>query len=646
MPSVLRSAPLIAALLCLAGCEDSTKPITVASVTIEPTPTTMIVGTTLQLRASTRDADNNILTDRVIAWTSYNTATATVSASGLVRAIGPGQVVIAATSEGQGATITITSQPGVAFVLVSAPKTILGLGELTQLRVRLEDANHAVLTGRDVTWSSSGAAATVSSTGLVTGVTLGSTTIMAVSEGQLGAIVITVAGPVASVGVTPEASSIRLGGTAQLSAISKDANGTPLPGRTATWSSSNEVVASVSAEGVVTALHAGQSTISATVDGKSGSATVTVPAPVHLATTAIGMSHSCALDTDSHAYCWGDNSDGQVGDGTFEGRTMPTAVATTVTFSAVTAGSSHNCALTSDGAAYCWGAGTVGQLGNGGTLTRATPGRVSGSLAFVSISAGAYHTCALIATGAAYCWGANESGQLGDGTRVAHSTPIAVAGSATFVSISAGGQHTCGLATTGSVYCWGANAAGQLGDGTMTAHNVPTSISGGPFASLSAGSSHTCAVATDGAAYCWGENRYGQLGNGTTSSRPAPNAVSGGRSFAAISAGTYHTCGVTTAGAAYCWGSNDSGELGTGTGSSSTVLPVAVLGGLTFSSISATSGSLSSDYYYYYYYAPTGHSCGVTTDRLLYCWGDNTRGQLGNPGAGVVSSLPVKVTGQ
>jgi alpha-tubulin suppressor-like RCC1 family protein len=108
-----------------------------------------------------------------------------------------------------------------------------------------------------------------------------------------------------------------------------------------------------------------------------------------------------------------------------------------------------------------------------------------------------------------------------------------------------------------------------------------------------------------------------------------------------------HTCGITTTGSAFCWGANETGELGNGT-TTSYAIPVAAMGGLTFTTISATSGAVSTfDYYYYYSYGPpTAHTCGVTTDRVAYCWGDNSNGQLGNPGAGASSSRPVKVTGQ
>ena len=153
------------------------------------------------------------------------------------------------------------------------------------------------------------------------------------------------------------------------------------------------------------------------------------------------------------------------------------------------------------------------------------------------------------------------------------------------------------------------------------------------FALLSAGNIHTCGVTPSGAAYCWGYNFDGELGDGTTTSSAMPVAVSGGLTFAAVSAGDavdaggQHTCGVTRAGAAYCWGYNGFGGLGNGTTTDNTI-PVAVSGGFTFAAVSAGGG----------------HTCGVTRTGAAYCWGYNIYGQLGN-GTTTNSPTPVAVSG-
>jgi len=146
----------------------------------------------------------------------------------------------------------------------------------------------------------------------------------------------------------------------------------------------------------------------------------------------------------------------------------------------ISAGDYHTCGLTSAGAAVCWGENGDGQLGNGTYDDKVTPTTVSGGLKFTSISAGSYHTCALTSAGAAFCWGYNAYGQLGDGTSDNHRlTPTAVSGGLKFTSISVGAYHTCALTSAGAASCWGANWYGQLGDGTEDEKLTPTTVSGG-----------------------------------------------------------------------------------------------------------------------------------------------------------------------
>src|SRR5207253_560701 len=236
------------------------------------------------------------------------------------------------------------------------------------------------------------------------------------------------------------------------------------------------------------------------------------------------------------------------------------------------AGDYHSCALRASGVAYCWGDNGNGQLGDGTTTQRLVPTPVAGSLTFSSLSAGgALETCGVTPAGAAYCWGNNAYGQLGDGTTTERLVPTAVAGGLTFASVTAGDFFTCAVTTSGAAYCWG--AGGYIGDGTTTQRLVPTSVAGGlTFASVNAAAgtgftntAYSCGVTTSGDAYCWGYNTFGTLGDGTTTQRLVPNTVAGGLTFADVRAGGNHTCGVTTRGAAYCWGLNGNGELGDGT---------------------------------------------------------------------------------
>ena len=258
--------------------------VLVASVTVSPASASVQVGQTVQLTATPKDANGNLLAGRTVTWASSNTAVATVSASGLVTGGAAGSATITATSEGQSgsATITVSTVP-VASVTVNPATASVQVGQTVQLTATPQDANGNSLPGRTITWSSgSTAVATVSASGLVTAVAAGAATITATSEGQSGSATITVSTvPVAAVTVSPATASVQVGQTVQLTATPKDANGNPLSGRTVTWASSNTAVATVSASGLVTGKTAGTATITATSEGKSGASAITVtPVPV------------------------------------------------------------------------------------------------------------------------------------------------------------------------------------------------------------------------------------------------------------------------------------------------------------------------------------------------------------------------------
>ena len=380
----------------------------------------------------------------------------------------------------------------------------------------------------------------------------------------------------------------------------------------------------------------------AACNGGGSTAPVSTP-PV--ASVSAGDNHSCGLTPEGAAYCWGDNTFGELGNGTMTGSTTPVAVSGGRRFVVLSAGSRHTCGLTPAGAAYCWGSNPTGQVGNGTTNDASTPVPVSDGLTFAALSAGGFHTCGITTAGAAYCWGSNLEGQLGAGTSsgpntcgasACSETPVAVLGGLTFIAVSAGEFHTCGVTSANAAYCWGYNFDGVLGTPPRQSCSVngypcnvtPGAVAGGlAFDAVSAATLHTCGITTAGAAYCWGDNGGGGLGDGSTTSSSTPVAVAGGLSFSVVSAGDNHSCGVTPAGAAYCWGENNSGQLGNGTIVSSTS-PVPVSGGLTFAALSGGHRS--------------HHSCGVTQGKAAYCWGSNANGQLGN-GTTMDSPVPTLV---
>jgi alpha-tubulin suppressor-like RCC1 family protein len=345
-----------------------------------------------------------------------------------------------------------------------------------------------------------------------------------------------------------------------------------------------------------------------------------------------GLEASCGLTSDSRAYCWGYNGQGQLGDGTTTDRSTPVAVVGGLHFRQLSAGFGASCGVTTDHRAYCWGDNRFGELGDGTTTSSPKPVAVGGAHTFSEVRTNFNRTCGLsYPDGRAYCWGFNDEGQLGNGTRdnLPHSTPIPVQGSLTFNRITTGDRHTCGVTTGHKVYCWGLNTYGQLGDGTdVWRRQTPHLVAGGlSFAWVDAGGTYTCAITTDHRAFCWGSGNRGQRGDGSVTARiRTPRAVFGNHLFTKVRAGALHACGVTTTNQAWCWGYNADGELGDGS-FTDRLTPHLVAGGLALNQVS--SGSF--------------HTCARTTAGVGYCWGRNLNGQLGNGTTNEGSTTPVAV---
>ena len=497
--------------LALAGCgSDSTAPApppAVVSVAVAPSTSSLTVGNTVRLAATVKDASGNVLTDRVVTWASSNPAMATVSGTGLVTGVRADaqQVMITATSE------TVTGSAGVT---VTAPEPTVSFATVEAAAYHTCGRTAA---GAAYCWGDNRGA-------------------------QLG-----------------------------IGAVSYGAT-TPQP----------------------------------------------VGGSIAFASLSVGGIHACGLTAGGAAYCWGADLYGGLGAGApgpdicfgsdvgqFACGSAPLAVAGGLTFSSLSAGWGPTCAVTANGAAYCWGDNLDGALGVGadtGSVQSCSVGpcshaplAVAGGLAFTTLGAGNFHACGLTSSGAAYCWGDNSTGELGIGVNAAPGTctrgpcsrtPVAVAGGLRFTTLNVGTQHSCARATDATWYCWGLNNYGQLGTGATgpetcaaaPCSSTPVAVSVGiNLTAVVAGRRHSCGVTSAGAAYCWGENVSGQLGDGTTTNSLTPVAVAGGHTFATLSPFLDHTCGLTTGGAAYCWGSNSNGALGDGSTTSSTV-PVRVAG--------------------------------------------------------------------
>jgi uncharacterized protein YjdB len=253
----------------------------VTSVVVQPLTQSLVPGGTVTFTATPRDVNGAALGNRVITWTSSDDGVATVSQGGVVGAHAVGTATISATSEGVTGSATITVSPApVATVTVDPAASTLMRGATVQLVATLKDANGTVLTDRIVAWASSDdAVAIVSTVGVVSGMMPGAATISATSEGRSASASVTVVRPpLASVTVLPDTANIQVAGTATFTATLKDITGAVVVDRTVAWTSSNAAVATVSTGGVVTAVAPGTAAVTATSEGKSGSAVVTVTA--------------------------------------------------------------------------------------------------------------------------------------------------------------------------------------------------------------------------------------------------------------------------------------------------------------------------------------------------------------------------------
>lgn len=275
------AATAVAGLACgKDGLEPSETPVT--TVEVAPPTATVVLGATVTLTASALDAAGNVLTGRKVAWASADSNFATVSSGGVVTGRWVGTVPIAASIEGKAAVAQIQVIPvPVVAVRLSPMSRDLTVGQTAQFTAEPLDAQGAVLTGRSVAWSSSRPnVASVNGSGLVTALSVGSAVITATIEGKSSVAAITVAAaPVASVGVSPSSATLVVGQTAQLEAQPRDASGQPLSGRSVTWTSNRSDIATVTSTGVVAAVSPGTATITASSEGRSGTATIVVQAP-------------------------------------------------------------------------------------------------------------------------------------------------------------------------------------------------------------------------------------------------------------------------------------------------------------------------------------------------------------------------------
>jgi alpha-tubulin suppressor-like RCC1 family protein len=370
-------------------------------------------------------------------------------------------------------------------------------------------------------------------------------------------------------------------------------------------------------------------------------ATCAGPAGAQAALTFVavsaGSSHTCALTKDGIAYCWGLNDVGQLGSDSAMERcdlhsdeqylcsSTPLRVKGAHRYTSITVGTRVSCGLVPSGAVHCWGDRAFMPPGDTAVTTWTTPVMVVDTPAFLSFALGQYVLCGIGSGGAVYCAGRNGDGVLGRGEATPDFDEVRklgpVSGGLAITAVGVGDNgFACGLAREGRVYCWGLDGGWGVLGRRGAQSSSPLLIAGAPqFQALSVGGYYVCGLTPAGVALCWGGGDMGQLGNGRAAGSAEPVRVDGSARFASISTGYMHACAVSADGVAYCWGSNLTGELGTSdtretcADGSCSRRPRPVAGDQRFAAVSAG----------------FDHTCGVTTDGTVYCWGSNDAGQLG-----------------
>lgn len=371
-----------------------------------------------------------------------------------------------------------------------------------------------------------------------------------------------------------------------------------------------------------------------------------------------GLRHTCALHESGSVSCWGNNWQGQLGNGAeppdFEdpsldpseiemGSAVPAAVKEITDSAAIDAGFSHTCALHSNGGISCWGDNSFGQLGNGESGQDAlsvVPVAVTGITDAVKIAAGGHNTCALHSDGSISCWGNNESGQLGDSELldsftvhedtdyqyefVFASSPVKIQGIDDAVDVDIGRSHICAVHENGTLSCWGyisLDLFGGFSAEPVKAEGIEDVIA------VATGESHTCVLLEVGTVSCWG---------GVSTSDVPESLLEGVTNAVSIDAGNSHTCVLRDDMAVLCWGYNGSGQLGNGeeySGSDDF--------GMYFNELVQVAGIADA------VGIATGgdHTCAIHQDSTVSCWGRNWHGELGNEPTDNHSNTPTVSAG-
>ena len=384
-----------------------------------------------------------------------------------------------------------------------------------------------------------------------------------------------------------------------------------------------------------------------------------------VASVSAGGLHTCALLTNSQVRCWGGNAQGQLGTGDTDPAAFPTPVRNATDsgplsgITQLSVGYETTCARTTNAQVLCWGQNDDGELGNGNQPTDsplprfvknpAGTGRLSNVRA-VAVGSGD-HACAVLTNGQARCWGDGEAGELGQGLFADSDLPVVVRNVADtgpltgVVQVDLGVNHTCARVEGRQARCWGDANQGQLGTATGD-RNLPTAVRNtnntanlGGVLQVATGDDFSCAIVTGRQVRCWGDNSADQIGNDTApTDHPSPQTVLATSGTGALSgvrqltAGIEHACARIDGGQVRCWGSDANGELGNGSGGDQGH-PGRVLAPVGTQSLTGVVQVASGD----------DHMCARIQGGELRCWGYNGDRQLGDGSQVGARQRPVRV---
>lgn len=656
---------------------ETAAPVPVATVTVDPLAPTVAVGDSVQLSATTKDAQGNTLTGRTVTWSSNTPNVATVSSDGKVQAVAPGTATIIATSEtktGQ-ATVTVPDAGPVALNTLS-----VGVDHTCAI-----GTDQAVYCWGDNKYGELGDG-TDADRAVPTKAAVSGQFVMVGTGNHLTCAL-------------EKSGSVWCWGSNEYGALG-NAGSTTLNRVPAQVSGLSATAIAVGATHVCALLNGGAVSCwgnngSGQIAQSTGVASSSLPhqvsgVPALVAITAGGRM-TCGIADLGKVWCWGADK-GDLGIGSGNGaQPIPTLVNTAVQFRQLSAGASSVCGIGSDQGLYCWGSNFNGTVGDGTTMTRSGPVAIGAGMQWRMASVGlSGHACAVTTSDQVYCWGRNYEGQIGNGSYTDVLVPTAVPGTGTVVA--AGETTTCRLDATGQASCWGRNRDGNLGNGefdystvpvrvqtSLIARDISTSEAGAclitdtqamrcwaiseaattptttfapdSFRVISMGITHRCAVrlttdsSTTRTVVCWGNNNYGQLGSSGANFQTDPTPIAETSKYTMLAAGWTQTCGITEGRRLFCWGQNRNlfNQLPAERGGQ----------GLAWTSVTGrwqvTCGTVDTptkDAYCWTYLDPPAlesqsqrwnamvagrnHVCGVAESGLAYCRGKADYGQLGD----------------